>query len=169
MNLSPERVRELQTVLEAEIALYVELRGLLQRERELIVNLDAVRLEDTVRQKEALAEEGKLLEESRIDVAVRLAADLDLGPERPTLSQICDRIGVESAPLRRLHSRLVALVGAVRELRDANAGFAGESLLQVRATLQLLGRLLPTDPTYTTLGGTDAGRVAAGQLVRRSA
>lgn len=169
MNLSPERVRELQTVLEAEIALYVELRELLQRERELIVNLDAVGLEDTVRQKEALAEEGKLLEESRIEVAARLAGELELGPERPTLSQICDRIGVESAPLRRLHSRLVALVGAVRELLDANAGFAGDSLAQVRATLQLLGRLLPTDPTYTTLGGADASRVAAGQLVRRSA
>ena len=163
-----DAAEDLQTILQAEERLYIEMRELLKRERELIVNLDAVGLEEAVRRKEALAEEGRLLEESRLEVTARLAGQLKIPLENPTLSQICDHIGTASAPLRQSHSRLVALIGAVRELLDANAGFAGESLGQVRATLQLLGRLLPTDSIYEPGRAPQAeAPVIPGQLLRR--
>jgi hypothetical protein len=161
---------ELLRILESEERLYCDLREVLQRERELIVNLDAAGLEDAVLRKEALSAEGRLLEEGRIEVATRLATALGLPAERPTLSGLCDALGAEGGELRRAHSRLVALIGAVRELLDANAGFAGESLGQVRATLQLLGRLLPGDAQYGP-GAQAPGPTAptSGTLVRRSA
>jgi hypothetical protein len=164
-----DRVEGLLTVLGAEERLYLELRDLLQRERELIANLDVAGLEQGVRQKESLAEEGRLLEESRLELAALLARELGIGSERATLSQLCAALGPErDAALRGAHSRLTALVGAVQELVAANSGFAGEAEGRVRATLQLLGRLLPDQPTYQPPGAREAAP-AAGRLLRRTA
>ncbi len=103
-------------------------------------------------------------------MATRLAVALGLPAERPTLSALCDALGEPAVELRLAHSRLVALIGAVRELLDANAGFAGDSLGQVRATLKLLGRLLPGDTTYSPTAAAPTPIVpASGALVRRSA
>lgn len=161
-------VQGLLKVLEAEELLYVELRDLLQHERTCMVNLDASGLEEAVRRKEALAAEGRLLEESRSQVARTLAEELGVTEDPPTLSRLCDRLGARAGRLRETHTRLVALLGAVRELVDANASFAGDSLAQVRATLRLFGRMLPPEPTYRpeALGRVSHG---SGRLVRRSA
>ena len=158
----------LLTVLLAEERLYGEMRSLLQEEREILYALDAIALEECVAKKEALAEEGRLLEESRIAVVMDLAKTLHLD-ERPTLSQLCDALGEEAGPLREVHTRLVALIGAVRELIDANASFAGDSLSQVRNTLRLLGRMMPNEPTYRPGMTAKEERVSAGNVVRRSA
>jgi hypothetical protein len=164
-----EGTQRLLTVLAAEERLYLELRDLLQRERELIASLDVAGLEQGVRQKQALAEEGRLLEESRLELAALLAGELGLPGERPTLSQLCAALGPgRDGELRGAHSRLAALVGAVQELVAANSGFAGEAESRVRATLQLLGRLLPDQPTYQPPGAREAAP-AAGRLLRRTA
>lgn len=167
---APEAARELLEVLESEERLYRELREVLQEERVMIVKLDAAGLEDAVMRKEALSAEGRLLEEGRVAVALRLAAELGVEAERPTLTLLCDALGDDASELREAHGRLLALIGAVRELLDANAGFAGDSLGQVRATLQLLGRVLPGDSTYGPSATAPAPPSAgAGSLVRRSA
>lgn len=168
MTKEGPRVEDLLRVLEAEERLYVELRDLLQHERACMVNLDAAGLEEAVRRKEALAAEGRLLEESRSQVARGLAQDLGVTEDPPTLSRICDRLGPRVGRLREVHTRLVALLGAVRELVDANSSFAGDSLAQIRATLRLFGRMLPPEPTYRpeALGRVISG---SGRLVRRTA
>lgn len=168
MSEAAPDTRRLETVLAAEERLYVELRDLLQRERECMVNLDATGLEDVVLRKEELAGEARLLEETRIQVAGALARELGLREPRPTLSELCDRLEGRASGLREAHTRLVALLGAVRELADANAVFAGDSLAQVRASLELLGRLLPTQPTYRPDARAEA-TLPAGRLLRRSA
>ncbi|NNL66224.1 MAG: flagellar protein FlgN [Myxococcales bacterium] len=170
MSARPESARELLEVLESEERLYRELREVLQEERVMIVKLDAAGLEDAVMRKEALSAEGRLLEEGRIAVAQRLADALGLEGDRPTLGRLCDALGDEAGDLREAHGRLLALIGAVRELLDANAGFAGDSLGQVRATLQLLGRVLPGDATYGPAATAPAlPSAGSGAFVRRSA
>lgn len=165
-----ERIRDLcarlLASLEAEEELYVELRALLQHERERIVALDAAGLEEIVRRKEALSEEGRLLEEGRIALSVALAQALGMDEARPTLSQLCARMGDDADALRAVHGRLVALLGAARELLEANAAFAGEAREQTRATLRLLGRLLPAGATYEPAGPAPRG---AGRLLERRA
>lgn len=156
----------LERVLEAEEGFYRELRALLQREQTCLVELDARSLEEIVRSKEALAEEGRLLEESRVQVALALATALGL-PARATLSEICDRLGEDGSGLRAAHGRMVALVGAVRELVALNATFAGSALERVDATLELLGRLHPDHPVYAAHRAPAPARV--GRLVRSSA
>jgi flagellar biosynthesis/type III secretory pathway chaperone len=162
---SRDTVHRLARVLDAEERLYVELRDLLQHERECMLNLDAEGLERAVESKEGLVEEARLLEESRIEVARELARSADLDDERPTLSQLCEALGSRGDPLRERHSRLAALLGAVGELVDANASFAREGLAQVQETIQMLGRMLPQEPVYRGAEVPRAER-GAGRLVR---
>lgn len=169
--MSTEDLAErLLTILGAEEQVYVELRDLLQRERELMVALDAAGLEEVARRKAELADEGRLVEESRIEVAARLALDLGVEEERPTLSMLCEALGPDAAMLRAAHTRLVVLVSVVRELLDANVAFAGEHLSQIRGTLRLLGGMIPLEAVYERnphAGGS--GAMGVGHLVRRTA
>jgi hypothetical protein len=160
-------VARLLVVLEAEHALYVRLRDLLRREREVLGLLDAKRLERVAREKEELADEGRLLEESRLHVARELAGSLGVASERPRLAELCARLGAEAAPLRVAHNRLVVLIGASRELLEANSALAGESLAQVQATLRVLGGLLPEDARYAP--GTGTRPASSGRLLRQTA
>jgi hypothetical protein len=152
-----EQTQRLLAILEAEERVHLEMRDLLQRERELMARLDAAGLGEVSREKEALADEGRLVEESRIAVAAGLARRFGLDDERPTLSRLCEALGDAAGPLRQAHTRLVVLVSVVRELLDANVALAGDNLGRIRGTLQLLGRMLPVEPPDT------------GRLVRRSA
>lgn len=155
-------------VLAAEERLYVEFRTLLQRERECMVTLQSEALEEIVREKATLADEGRLLEESRIAVSKELAQLLGLETEGVTLSRICDQMRGGAPALRAAHTRLVALLGAVRELLDANRVFAGDATIQVRGALRVLGRMLPIEATYQPGAGM-VSRPRSGRLVRRSA
>lgn len=166
MTAPSQRLASLLQTLQAEEILYVELRSLLERERNHMLQLDGAGLEEVAREKEALAAEARFLEEGRVELAARLAAELGLEEQRTTLARLCDALGPAGAELGEARSRLTALLGAVRELLDLNADFAGECLGQVRATLQLLGRLAPPRPTY---GPTASAVAEGGRLVRHSA
>jgi len=161
-----EVLDRLQVILAAEESLYVRLRDLLQKEREVVARMDAVALEEMTREKEALGDEGRLLEESRLEVAAELAVSLGL-PARSKLSAICGQLGEQGRGLRRVHNRLVILVSVVRELADANAELVGESLAEVRGTLRLLGGLLPEGSLYRPEGPVQSIH-EPGRLLRRS-
>ncbi|MCP3983643.1 MAG: flagellar protein FlgN [bacterium] len=161
----------LASVLDAEEKLYVELRDLLQQEHGLMVTLDAEGLEDVARRKEELADEGRLVEETRMSLCEMMTRELGFDEVRPRLSTICERIGPEGRALREAHTRLVVLVSVVRELMDANNVLAGNALSQVRGTLRLLGGLVPFEVTYapeSITDGSSAGRSGVGQLIRRT-
>ncbi len=166
--MTTERLTALTSVLDAEETLYVELRDLLQREHGLMVTLDAEGLEEVARRKEELADEGRLVEETRMFLCHELAAALGMADARPRLSGICERLGPEGRALREAHTRLVVLVSVVRELMDANNALAGDALSQVRGTLRMLGGLVPGEITYEGSGPVHAG-LGVGQLVRRTA
>ncbi|MCP5055596.1 MAG: flagellar protein FlgN [bacterium] len=165
-------IEGLTAVLDAEEKLYVELRDLLQEEHGLMVTLDAEGLESVARRKEELADEGRLVEETRMSLCEAMTRELGFEEVRPRLSAICERIGPEGRDLREAHTRLVVLVSVVRELMDANNILAGDALSQVRGTLRLLGGLVPFEVTYapdSIADGSQAGRGGVGQLVRRMA
>ncbi|MCP5043970.1 MAG: flagellar protein FlgN [bacterium] len=113
-----------------------------------MVARDVEKLEITVGHKEALASEGRLLEECRQKVMHELGTQYGLPEGETTLSRLCVLLGEDGKGLREVHGRMVALVAAVRELLEANANFAGEALYRVQSTLRLLGRMLPDQPTY---------------------
>ncbi len=162
-----DRVERLRVILDAEEALYARMRDLLQQEREVVLCMDIAGLEETALRKEELADEARLLEESRVDVAAQIAEALSL-PSRTPLAQLCRQLGEEGRPLRAVHNRLVILVSVVRELVDANAALVGDSLSEIRSTLHLLGGFLPEDNLYGAAASPTPG-LATGRLLRRSA
>jgi hypothetical protein len=163
--VSDDGARRLQTVLEAEVELYGRMRDLLQEEREILFCLDAERLEDSTRRKAELADEGRVLESGRQALVAQLAHELALPAEGLRLATLCDALGPEHAGLRQVHNQLVILLGVVRELLHANRSMAGQSLTEVRASIDALGGLLPE----TAYGPDGARRQTTGRLLRRSA
>ncbi|MCH7866270.1 MAG: flagellar protein FlgN [Myxococcales bacterium] len=171
MTQTAEIAQRLYNILAEEERLYLEMKTLLQEERQRMVLRDADGIEVAVRRKEGLAGEGKLLEACRRKVMCEMAAVLGLPDEEATLSRVCAALGSESVELRSIHGRLVALIAAVRELLEVNSSFAGEALIRVQSTLRLLGRLLPDEPTY---GRTPASQIPRphmkpGRIVRQTA
>jgi len=160
-------VARLQVVLRSEEDLYLRMRSLLRREESELIELDAARIEATVEEKRALAEEGRLLEESRWVITSALSRSLGLGEKAGRLSDLIEALGDEAGELADLHARLVALIGSNQALLDANGSFANRSLVRVRETLRLLGRSTPEEVGYGPRSGRNrvSGR---GRLVRQA-
>ncbi len=165
MTTLSERVMRLQVVLQAEEDLYVRMRSLLRREEEELIRLDPAELDRTLAEKHALAEEGRLLEESRIVLTRELCVALGLGAEPIKLSALIDALGPDAKDLPEIHGRLTALVASSRSLLEANDLFATRSFERVRETLKMLGRSGPEATSYGpgSNRGSSAGR---GRLVR---
>ena len=148
--MTGDHLERLLDVLEVEERIHREMRQLLGRERECMLELDAPGLYELARRKDALADEGRLAEGARIEAARRLAEALGISELPVTLSRLVEALGDEGGALREAQSRLVALVSAAQELAEANRLLGGDRLERVQTTLRLLGRLLPdSDPgTY---------------------
>jgi hypothetical protein len=163
---APSDSQRLRVLLESEAELYARMRDLLQEEREVLFSLDAERLQALALQKAELADEGRVLENGRQAVTAQLAGSLGVPTEGLRLRDLCDLVGSQDEALRAAHNRLVILVSVVRELMDANRYLAGQSLADVRATIDSLGGLLDTGVAYGRDGALPAN---SGRLVRRSA
>ena len=167
MSSIGEEVKRLQTILRAEEDLYLRMRTLLRREESELVELDPSTIGQTIEEKRALAEEGRLLEESRNVVVGELTRTLGLEESVPRLSTLISMLGDQAAELPTLHARLTGLIQSTRFLLDANQHFANRSLARVQDTLRLLGRSLPEEVGYGpgARGFSSAGR---GRLVRQA-
>ncbi|MCG8587847.1 MAG: flagellar protein FlgN [Proteobacteria bacterium] len=160
-------VARVEQVLLAEEERYRELQLLLQAERVAVIDRDVPALERLVREKEALADEVRLLEESRIHACRRLGEALGIASESPTLEALTEGLGPDGASLAPVHARLSALLGAVRELVSENEGEAREAVARVRATLSILGRADTVASGYSA-PGQSAPR-GAGRLLQETA
>lgn len=164
--MSEDGAERLQTVIDAEANLYARMRDLLEEEREVLFSLDAVRLEAVTRRKAELIDEGRVLESGRKAVVAQLATELALPIEGLRLAVLCERMGPGNEALRRAHNQLVVVVSVVRELMKANRSIAGQSLSEVRSTLEILGGVLPEGVGY----GPDGHRPPPkGRVLRQSA
>jgi len=160
-------VARLQLVLRSEEDLYLRMRSLLRREEAELIELDPGAIEATVEEKRALAEEGRLLEESRWVIASALSPSLGLGERPGRLSELIEALGEEAGELPDLHSRLVALIASNQSLLEANESFANRSLVRVRETLRLLGRSVPEEVGYGPRSGRNP-MTGRGRLVRQA-
>jgi flagellar biosynthesis/type III secretory pathway chaperone len=158
-------VTRLEVVLDAEEAVYRRLRALLQREEKELVELDPTVLERTTAEKQALAAEAKLHEESRLGLTVRLGALIGSEAARPKISELVERLGSKAGQLPVLHARLHALVEVTQGLLVANERFAARSLSRVQDTLKLLGQSSEETSGYGP-GAAGAERTGRGRLVR---
>ena len=165
MNGVAGQVAKLETVLQAEEALYLRLREVLRREEAELIELDPGRIAGTVDEKRLIAEEARLHEDARRVLVTALARVLGL-PEGPMkLSALVGALGDEAGRLPELHARLSALIGATRSLLDTNGSFADRSLRRVQETLKMLGRAVP-EPVGYGPGRERGDGVGRGRIVR---
>lgn len=165
MTTLAEQVMRLQVVLQAEEDLYVRMRSVLRREEEELIALDPAELDRTAAEKLALAEEGRLLEDSRLALTRELCLAQGFGREPMKLSALIDALGEDAMDLPGIHGRLTALVASNRSLLEANDLFAHRTCERVRETLKMLGQSGPEVVGYGP--GSGRGRsTGRGRLVR---
>lgn len=161
-----EQVEGLEVVLRAEEDLYLRLREILRREEQELVALEPAQIAEIVDRKQSLAEEARLLEDSRRALTSGLARALGLGDGAISLSNLIAALYGEARALPELHARLSALIRATRSLLESNGAFADRSLRRVQETLRMLGRAVPEKVGYgpgISRGDPTLGR---GRLVR---
>lgn len=165
MKSVAEQVAGLETVLAAEEDLYLRLREVLRREEDELVTLDSARIAELVECKRSLAEEVRLLEDSRRALVRTLARSLGLADRPARLGDLIEALEREAGRLPELHARLSALLASTRSLVESNGSFADRSLRHIRETLGMLGRAVPENVGYGPgrAGTSVAGR---GRLVR---
>ncbi len=166
MKSVEQQVTGLEVVLQTEENLYLRLRDVLRREELQLVELDPAQIADTVDQKRSLAEEGRLLEDSRRALTSALARSLGLGDQPVKLSALIELLDDEAGRLPELHGRLSALIQSTRGLLEANGSFSERSLRRVQETLQMLGRAVPEKVGYGPGSERGAATVGRGRLVR---
>ena len=162
-----DTVERLEMILRSEEDLYLRLHETLLRDEPEMIELDPGTLSRTVEEKRTLAEEGRLLEESRVVVTRELATLIGLGESLPKLSRIAAVLGDQAGELPMLHGRLSALVESNQMLIEGNRAFAHRTLGRVRDTLRLLGRATPQPVGYGR-GGQPAEASGRGRLIEQA-
>lgn len=160
-----DQVVDLEVVLRAEEDLYRRLRDLLIEEESCLVGLDPGELADVVERKRTLAEEARLLEDSRRVLTQALAGSLGFGDAPVRLAELIEALDDDAAGLAELHFRLAALIGATRTLLESNGRFSERSLRHVQQTLKRLGRAVIEPVGYGPRSASTA-TVGRGRLVR---
>ncbi|MFO0687161.1 MAG: flagellar protein FlgN [Myxococcota bacterium] len=165
MKRIDEQVAGLEVVLQAEENVYLRLREVLRREEALLITLDPAEIAEIVERKRGLAEEARLLEDSRRALTAGLARSLGLAEEAIKLSALIGALDAEAGRLPELHARLSALIRSTRSLLESNGAFADRSLRHIQDTLRLLGRAVPEKVGYGPHQG-GASSMGRGRLVR---
>lgn len=166
MKTVGQQVAGLEVVLQSEENLYLRLRGVLRREEEALIGLDPGEIAEIVDEKRSLAEEGRLLEDSRRALTATLARALGLPDAPQKLSTLIGLLGDEAGRLSEQHARLSALIQATRGLIEANGSFSERSLQRVQETLRMLGRAVPEKVGYGPGAASIDASMGRGRLVR---
>ena len=167
MTTISEFVARLEVVLQAEENLYLRLKSLLRREESELIGLDSRVLEATVEEKRAIAEEARLLEESRKVLTIELGASLGLDGADLKLGVLMAHLGDEAGRLPTFHARLKALISSTQALLESNESFANRSLNRVQETLRMLGQAAPEEVGYGR-GGNRSSSMGRGRLLRQA-
>lgn len=165
MKTLEEQVAGLEVVLQAEENVYLRMREVLRREEALLIALEPAEIAEVVERKRGLAEEARLLEDSRRALTTALARALGLADEPIKLGALIATLDGEAGRLPDLHARLTALIRSTRSLLESNGAFADRSLRHLQDTLRMLGRAVPEKVGYGP-AQQGAGSMGRGRLVR---
>ena len=124
---------ELVEVLEKEFSFCTQLVALLQKEKDVIVNLDPNVLEQLLAEKEAISTNIRMCDEARERILERL------GLQNKTISQIAAVADDEYRDkLMALASKFTSVIHSISELNKFNGKLIEKSLYYVRASYKFL-------------------------------
>ena len=160
---------DLSDLLNREFDLCRGLLGLLQRERQVVVDCAVEELIQINKEKENLVLKVRILEQSREAILEKLAHRLDLPPEGLTLSALEQRLQEPfAAQLRVFRSNLSSILQSLREVNEENRVFLQHSVDFVKGSLALIRYLTVSSPIYMASGSV-GGNALDGRFVSEKA
>lgn len=126
----------IKNILSEQVHGYRTLLGLLQRERECIVNLNAGEIEDISKEKDTILLKLRLLEEERKRLVEGFAAE-EMNNAAITLQSLYEITGDKD--FQRLRLQLRSLLQSIEELNAFNMILIGRSLSFINNSMNFLG------------------------------
>ncbi|MFV1951195.1 MAG: flagellar protein FlgN [Nitrospinota bacterium] len=153
MNTIKPLLDDLQTILLDEIDLYRELLSILQKEKEVMIEVSADKIMKCIKEKETLGLKLRMLEDYRISVVKKLSDKLNIPEEDIKLSRLSE-IADEpySSQFKRYSSDIRSLAMSIDEVNRYNKEFIERSLTSIRSSLSMLNLLNSSNPTYLQTG-----------------
>jgi len=154
-------VTDLLSNLHEEIAVFEELRVVLEEERDALVELDVPAILSCTARKERVAGRHHELEVERRTLAERfflLDRSLKPGARLSEVAAAARSAGVDAAgELDRVRERLSCLMDSVAEMNRLNERFVAHSLVVVQGVSEMMHRAVgdhvaPAPPTYAASG-----------------
>jgi len=145
--------QELVSVLGKELALFKELRSLLDQETKPLIEMDTKAIEANVKAKQTLELRLKILEQSRLQIVSQMAQALRIDPADATLKNLA-RFAPNGQRERLVRAReaFIRLTGEIQEKVEKNGQLVQSSLRVVQGLQQVIANALEEPATYEDAG-----------------
>ena len=130
-----KQVENLKNILTEQIGSYRVLLDILHKEREHLLNLDALEVENISKEKDTIVLRLRLLEEERLRLMKELSAEKGIGYDM-SLKRLSEVTGDDAFQFIRL--QLVSLLQGIGEMNSFNRILIERSLTAVKNTLRFL-------------------------------
>jgi hypothetical protein len=146
----------LLSVLKTEIQVYEELLILLCREKEILLNPSLVKLQENNSKKETMILKARMLEEVRNNTIRKISECLGIDGATLKLSVLADYTdGKLRRELLGCRTVLRGLMSRMGELNAAGRHLLDSSLTAVKSSIDFLGHMMFSGPTYVESGDID--------------
>jgi len=156
-------------LLEAETDIYRSLLGVLNRERDAVVDSRFEELNEASKEKENLLLQIRILEEQRIQITEKLAGMFECPTWDLTLSRLSALVEKEYAvQLDKYRTNMSVLIRDIENLNNQNRELVSHSLDLVNGSISILERLMASERIYHNTGQLQSrnysGRVFSGEV-----
>ena len=139
--------------LEQATELYQSLFRVLQNEKDVVVGLNLKQLNEACKAKDNLLLKLRILEERRVQLMDRVAAELGRSPQGLTLTELSQLVDEPYADrLRDRCTDLLALMHTLQDVTRQNKFLMSHSLQLVQGSYNLLNNLTAANPVYYRSG-----------------
>ena len=139
--------------LEHAIELYQSLFRVVQNEKDAVVGLNLQQLNETCKAKDNLLLKLRILEERRVQLMDRVAAELGRSPQGLTLTELSQLVDEPYAyRLRDRSTDLMALIHALQDATQQNKFLMSHSMQLIQGSYNLLNNLMAANPVYYRSG-----------------
>lgn len=156
-------------LLESETGLYQSLLSVLKKEKNAVVDSNRKALNEAGKEKKALLQEIRILEEQRMHLLERLAECLGSPPQDLSLNKLLQLLEEPySIRLKVCCVSLVELTQTIKKVNHSNKTLLMHSLEIVSASFKLLDNIITTNPVYYRTGKIQnkdrCGKVLSGKI-----
>jgi flagellar biosynthesis/type III secretory pathway chaperone len=149
--------------------LYRSLLRIMENEKDAVIGLNLKQLNEVCKAKDNLLLKLRILEEQRLQVMHRIAAELGCSPEGLTLTRLSEQIDESYA--RRLvdcSTDLLALIQTLQEVTQQNKSLMSHSMQLIQGSCNLLNNIMVEHPVYYRSGAVESadetGRLWSGDF-----